>query len=93
MLSLLRAWVQSLVWELRSHKPCGTAKKKVNGLWNVIGLTVIAERLLRFMITNLDVSIVVFFSSHIQLPRHKCRIGRVGLIMAGIFSSRYDRRY
>ena len=25
-LSLLRAWVQSLLWELRSHKPCSTAK-------------------------------------------------------------------
>jgi len=28
MLSLPRAWVQSLVWELRSHKPCSTAKKQ-----------------------------------------------------------------
>ena len=28
MLSLLRAWVQSLVGELRSPKPQGTAKKK-----------------------------------------------------------------
>ena len=27
VLSLLRAWVQSLVWELRSHEPSGTAKK------------------------------------------------------------------
>ena len=29
MFSLLRAWVQSLVGELRSHKPHGAAKKKI----------------------------------------------------------------
>ena len=28
MLSLLKAWVQSLVRELRSHKPCSKVKKK-----------------------------------------------------------------
>ena len=28
MLTLPRAWVQSLVRKLRSHKPCSTAKKK-----------------------------------------------------------------
>ena len=27
-LPLQGAWVQSLVWKLRSHKPCSAAKKK-----------------------------------------------------------------
>ena len=27
ILAKMRAWVQSSVWELRSHKPCGAAKK------------------------------------------------------------------
>jgi len=30
VLPLLRAWVQSLVRELRSYKPCGVAKNKLN---------------------------------------------------------------
>ena len=30
-LSLLRAWVQSLVRELRTHKECGKQKRKRNG--------------------------------------------------------------
>ena len=30
MLSLPRAWVQSLVRKLRSHKPCSVAPKKEN---------------------------------------------------------------
>ena len=32
MLPLLEAWVQSLVGELRSHKPCGMEEKKTNKL-------------------------------------------------------------
>ena len=32
MLPLLEAWVQSLVGELRSHKPCGVEEKKTNKL-------------------------------------------------------------
>ena len=35
MLSLLRAWVQSLVGELKSHKLHGTAKKKKSCLFGV----------------------------------------------------------
>ena len=27
-LALLRAWVRSLIWELRSHKPHGMTKKE-----------------------------------------------------------------
>ena len=30
MLSVLRAWIQSLVGELRSHKPSGQKEKKKN---------------------------------------------------------------
>ena len=35
MLSPLRAQVQFLVGELRSHQPCGTAEKKKNNLYSL----------------------------------------------------------
>ena len=42
VLSLLWVQVQSLVWELRSHKPCGvTLKKKCSLCEHVISLTLI----------------------------------------------------
>ena len=62
-----RAWVQSLVGELRTHKPCGVASKRKTALETT--LTTGGDRLTQ-MSDSSKLKYVSEMTSSLEVPRH-----------------------
>ena len=60
VLPLQGAWVQSLVQELRFHKPHGVAKKKANSLTDLITLSINSIFVLQRHFSTICVFLLVF---------------------------------